>query len=1184
MKSAGLIITVTFLCSVSVWGTEYSAQSCTENYYSYSHSHTACIRKEATPNGKVDWNSIGDEDRAEIVRVHNEYRGTVHLYNGGKKASDMLPMSYDRELENIAQIWAANCIFAHDEGNNRYIPGKYDVGQNLAIGTPDWKSTLDLWHSEVNYFVYGSPPPNLRSIGHYTQMVWAESTRVGCGVQVCNGTRKFYVCNYAPVGNMADRLYQPYKLGSVDEDCPQHYNLETGLCECPQSVCFNQGVVDTKSCTCNCRRAAWLQEDNCALMCGRAEDHPNCARWGTSYCSRYTNVKAEYCPHMCKVCPVEVGPARPPLPPTTQQTPSVFIGRITPHRLSTTSTEPPASLAMSYCEKEEPALCGQPNSKTSYLPPSVCLNKNTAGLCPAMCGLCIARTCRDYADNSYNIGESWINMYGRFTCTESGVQLEQGCQTEDRKDIVPLDASRFIKHENASYSCTCEAGDAVDDIQRLHCIPIEPEEPAKPVLETCDRAEGARCGLPNPQGRYWHRSHCTLRIVRKLCPAMCRLCAAKRCRMYNGTVVDVLTETNNNKNNLYVCTLNGWSIGPLITIDYNHTTQTSVHVQRHHSTNIVLPPSSAFSTSSIISTSVVSSTVAQTSRTITSSSTVSTGHSSTTGSTGSGTKPSLPPAAVTTVSARGIEEWINSALENDPYADDYLEDGELLDIDLDSTTPTTSTAEASEGSGIIQEFIDFDLELLDRDQTRKTVTRSPTIRTSSPSSSGPASLTISNTAGTVGSTSTRTTAKSKPTTLPTSLSSSTITSAVPRTFQQPSPTPLQTTSTIRRKISNGNFVASRANQELVDAIYPNKTAPCVLPDRSYCNQPISGNVSLMFSREDCAGNPFFCPGLCGLCTVVTCKDYSNQFYSPGQTWYSNYARLTCTSGGVVAKRGCFYEQLRKFIEAGETLHHEDGFLVYDCTCDVALQNDIWSHDLECHRSVSSEQKITVAPQKGECTTLDDHRCTDPYYTITDCTSIQVASICGAMCGKCIATQCQDSAGRVHAVGESWITGNGKLVCTEKGVTTLRGCRFTQRNTFIEVGGNYTYNQSGAEYYCKCDQLSEYRYQLSCEGQRKKSRLSVTTLRPDLSTEVVYPCRRVDNPKCGQLSSEFWTDELCTSSSVGWRSFMARVCPALCGLCQASQCRGYDGKVYAIGDKWLSSNTLHTCTVTGIRQL
>lgn len=33
-----------------------------------------------------------DEDRKVIVDVHNHYRGRVHVYNGGKRASNMLPM------------------------------------------------------------------------------------------------------------------------------------------------------------------------------------------------------------------------------------------------------------------------------------------------------------------------------------------------------------------------------------------------------------------------------------------------------------------------------------------------------------------------------------------------------------------------------------------------------------------------------------------------------------------------------------------------------------------------------------------------------------------------------------------------------------------------------------------------------------------------------------------------------------------------------------------------------------------------------------------------------------------------------------------------------------------------------------------------------------------------------------
>ena len=63
----------------------------------------------------------------------------------------------------------------------------------------------------------------------------------------------------------------------------------------------------------------------------------------------------------------------------------------------------------------------------------------------------LARKCRDYEDNSYNLGESWINMYGRFTCTSAGVEYEQGCQSQDRKDIVPIDTNVVMTHDDGVY-------------------------------------------------------------------------------------------------------------------------------------------------------------------------------------------------------------------------------------------------------------------------------------------------------------------------------------------------------------------------------------------------------------------------------------------------------------------------------------------------------------------------------------------------------------------------------------------------------------------------------------------------------------------------------------------------------------------------------------------------------------
>lgn len=38
--------------------------------------------------------------------------------------------------------------------------------------------------------------------GHYTQVVWRDSERLGCGVGDCTGGGEIWVCNYDPPGNV----------------------------------------------------------------------------------------------------------------------------------------------------------------------------------------------------------------------------------------------------------------------------------------------------------------------------------------------------------------------------------------------------------------------------------------------------------------------------------------------------------------------------------------------------------------------------------------------------------------------------------------------------------------------------------------------------------------------------------------------------------------------------------------------------------------------------------------------------------------------------------------------------------------------------------------------------------------------------------------------------------------------
>lgn len=65
--------------------------------------------------------------------------------------------------------------------------------------------------------------------GHYTQLVWAETNRVGCGFtaySVNNRRINYYVCNYGPAGNFAGK--EVYKTGPGCSQCPT------------QSVCSTQ--------------------------------------------------------------------------------------------------------------------------------------------------------------------------------------------------------------------------------------------------------------------------------------------------------------------------------------------------------------------------------------------------------------------------------------------------------------------------------------------------------------------------------------------------------------------------------------------------------------------------------------------------------------------------------------------------------------------------------------------------------------------------------------------------------------------------------------------------------------------------------------------------------------------------------------------------------------------------------
>ncbi|KAI9318708.1 CAP domain-containing protein [Dichotomocladium elegans] len=116
-----------------------------------------------------------------VLAIHNKYRA--------KHSAPAL--KWDKKLEKYAQRWANKCTFQHTGG---------PYGENLAMGYGNWKGAIAGWYNEVDAYDYNHPGFS-SSTGHFTQVVWKSTTKIGCGVKKCpNGP--IYVCSYAPPGNV----------------------------------------------------------------------------------------------------------------------------------------------------------------------------------------------------------------------------------------------------------------------------------------------------------------------------------------------------------------------------------------------------------------------------------------------------------------------------------------------------------------------------------------------------------------------------------------------------------------------------------------------------------------------------------------------------------------------------------------------------------------------------------------------------------------------------------------------------------------------------------------------------------------------------------------------------------------------------------------------------------------------
>lgn len=152
---------------------------------------------------------ISKKDQKSIVGVHNLYRGPLKL---GK-------LEWSDDLAKTAQSWAdsleANgCPLVHSpaEIRNGYGENLYAGWSNTSGFHINFKNGVYAWAKEKSSYDYSKNVCKAGEVcGHYTQMVWGNTQRVGCAVAQCYAsgqTTEILVCHYDPAGNYTGK--KPY--------------------------------------------------------------------------------------------------------------------------------------------------------------------------------------------------------------------------------------------------------------------------------------------------------------------------------------------------------------------------------------------------------------------------------------------------------------------------------------------------------------------------------------------------------------------------------------------------------------------------------------------------------------------------------------------------------------------------------------------------------------------------------------------------------------------------------------------------------------------------------------------------------------------------------------------------------------------------------------------------------------
>ena len=139
-----------------------------------------------------------------FLEEHNKYRKMHGVPN----------LQLDNLLINFATAYAQS--LAKNPNDNYLVPsgnyyeGDEKLGENLfqcnkkTCQIDNFTHPLTVWYKEMQFYNFDTNVGE-KGTGNFTQMVWKNTKKLGCGIAIKTETNYKVVCYYLPGGNIADK-------------------------------------------------------------------------------------------------------------------------------------------------------------------------------------------------------------------------------------------------------------------------------------------------------------------------------------------------------------------------------------------------------------------------------------------------------------------------------------------------------------------------------------------------------------------------------------------------------------------------------------------------------------------------------------------------------------------------------------------------------------------------------------------------------------------------------------------------------------------------------------------------------------------------------------------------------------------------------------------------------------------